>query len=301
METSALPPEIVDDFHDLISVEVTKIDRQTQKEMSEAIFEATRRGMLISSSAMGSVVEVAGNSLERHAQAALDILLRSLAAHGSAVDNKTKPAVRFLLAESVNEQVARLKAMTQDTAPFKSGQISGRANLLSRLDEVAELEIRRVSVEISLIAARNRVPPPALPSGTKSYIDPARIAALQAIRRGPWDFTRLVELCREINVAADNRCYMSTAMLLRTILNHVPPVLGFKTFAEVANNYGDPKAQRSFKASMQRLEGSLRNIADMHLHSPIRSREDVPTAVQVEFAADLDVLLGEVIRLGRDD
>jgi hypothetical protein len=51
---------------------------------------------------------------------------------------------------------------------------------------------------------------------------------------------------------------------------------------------------------MQQLEKSLRNIADMHLHSPIREREDVPTAVQVDFAQDLDVLLGEVIRVSSE-
>jgi hypothetical protein len=131
----------------------------------------------------------------------------------------------------------------------------------------------------------------------KPYVDHTRIVALQNIGAGRWDFARLIELCRELNVAAAHRCHMSTAMLLRTILNHVPPVLGFSTFAEVASNYGGPKTNKSFKGNMQRLEGSLRNIADMHLHSPIRPREDVPTAVQVDFAADLDVLLGEVIRV----
>jgi len=131
----------------------------------------------------------------------------------------------------------------------------------------------------------------------KLYVDPGRVISLQGLSSGDWDFKRLIELCRELNVAADNRCHMTTAMLLRTILNHVPPVLGHNTFAEVANNYGAPKSLKSFKASMQRLEGSLRNIADMHLHSPIRSVEDVPSAVQVDFAADLDVLLGEVIRV----
>jgi hypothetical protein len=50
---------------------------------------------------------------------------------------------------------------------------------------------------------------------------------------------------------------------------------------------------------MQRLEGPLRNIADMRLHSPIRSSEDVLTLVQVDFAADLDVLLGEIIRVAK--
>jgi hypothetical protein len=103
-----------------------------------------------------------------------------------------------------------------------------------------------------------------------------------------------VELCREINVAAANRCHMSTAMLLRTILNHVPPVLGYATFSEVANNYA---AGSSFKAQMERLNRSLRNVADMHLHLPIRQREDVPTAVQVAFSAELDLLLGELIRV----
>lgn len=143
---------------------------------------------------------------------------------------------------------------------------------------------------------RKRATPPETPQGVKLYVDPARMIALQQIGAGKWDFTRLVELCRELNIAAANRCHMSTAMLLRTILNHVPPTLGFDTFAQVASSYSGGK---SFKASMQRLEGSSRNISDMHLHMPIRSRETLPSAVQVDFAADLDVLLGEVIRVSQ--
>lgn len=155
-----------------------------------------------------------------------------------------------------------------------------------------------VRAAVRAIQRKQAKPLSSLP-GAKPYVDHTRIVALQNMGAGSWDFSRLVELCREINIAAANRCHMSTAMLLRTILNHVPPVLGFATFAEVASNYGGPKTNKSFKGNMQRLEGSLRNIADMHLHSPIRPREDVPTAVQVDFAADLDVLLGEVIRVGK--
>jgi hypothetical protein len=134
-------------------------------------------------------------------------------------------------------------------------------------------------------------------SAAKPYVDPDRIQVLRDMPAVRWDFTRLIELCREINVASANQCHMSTAMLLRAILDHIPPVFGLKTFAEVASNYGGPKENRSFKSNMKRLEDSLRNIADMHLHSKIRQREDVPTATQVDFAADLDVLLGEVIRV----
>jgi len=153
-----------------------------------------------------------------------------------------------------------------------------------------------VRAAVRAMERKRRIPTQLTPP-TKSYVDPARVLALQSIGNGPWDFARLIELCREINISAANRCHLSTAMLLRTIINHVPPVFGFATFAEVANQYGGAKSQKSFKASMLRLETSSRNIADMHLHSPIRAREDVPTAVQVDFAADLDVLLGEIVRL----
>ena len=67
-----------------------------------------------------------------------------------------------------------------------------------------------------------------------------------------------------------------------------------KTFPEVANNY---QCEKSFRGSMQHLDKSLRNIADAHLHIQIRSSEVLPTGPQVDFRADLDVLLGEVVRV----
>jgi hypothetical protein len=48
---------------------------------------------------------------------------------------------------------------------------------------------------------------------------------------------------------------------------------------------------------MQNLNHSLRNIADAYLHVQIRAKESTPTAVQVNFSADLDVLLAEVLRI----
>jgi hypothetical protein len=83
-------------------------------------------------------------------------------------------------------------------------------------------------------------------------------------------------------------------MVVRAIVDHVPPIFGYKSFGGVVNNYPSAK---SFRGSMQRLDGSLRNVADAHLHVQIRSRESVPTPAQVDFRADLDVLLAEVVRL----
>jgi hypothetical protein len=176
------------------------------------------------------------------------------------------------------------------TVNSKSGGVAGGPSY-SAVEETAGI-IRAAARGI----ARKRAKSPGFTYSSKSYVDPSRIAALQSLQGGKWDLTRLIELCREINVAAANRCHLSTAMLLRTILNHVPPTLGFSTFAEIANNYGGPK-NKSFKGTMEKLQGSLRNIADLHLHSPIRAIEDLPTSVQVDFSAELDVLLGEIIRV----
>lgn len=143
--------------------------------------------------------------------------------------------------------------------------------------------------------------PPANPQHqtvSRAYVDPKRISELESIENNELDFAKLIELCREINVAAANECHMSTAMLLRTILDHIPPVFNFTSFAEVANNYSGPQ-HRSFKTHVIRLQTSLRSIADMHLHSRIRALEDLPTFVQVDFSQDLDVLLGEIIRVAK--
>ena len=47
---------------------------------------------------------------------------------------------------------------------------------------------------------------------------------------------------------------------------------------------------------MRHLNKSLRNIADNMLHVQIRQIESLPNATQVEFRADLDRLLEEVVR-----
>ncbi len=83
-------------------------------------------------------------------------------------------------------------------------------------------------------------------------------------------------------------------MLVRAIVDHVPPIFGQKSFKEVANNY---QGSSSFKKSMLHLDQSLRNVADAHLHTHIRQRESLPSQTQVYFAQDLDVLLAEILRL----
>jgi|GEM_PF-1366625 hypothetical protein len=125
------------------------------------------------------------------------------------------------------------------------------------------------------------------------YVDPGRLNQLCAIKSERFDLIKLIRLCEELNMSYKNESYFSAAMLVRAILDHVPPIFECRDFEQVASNYGGG----SFKKSMQQLNNSSRNIADRHLHSQIRKKENLPLHTQVYFANDLDVLLEEIVTI----
>lgn len=130
----------------------------------------------------------------------------------------------------------------------------------------------------------------------KYYVHPSRIRELQSIASVGFDLAKLVQLCKELNISYQSKGYFATIMLIRSILDHVPPIFGYRYFAEVANNY---KGGKSFSEVMLRLENTSRKIADLHLHQQIRSSEVLPNRTQVDFSNELDVLLAELVRLLR--
>jgi hypothetical protein len=131
-------------------------------------------------------------------------------------------------------------------------------------------------------------------STSEFYIDPDRIQELRSIPKKDYDFSKLVRLCEELNACSENENFFAVAMITRAIIDHVPPLFGCHKFGEVANNY---RGSKSFKGSMKSLDSSLRNIADHHLHVQIRKKETLPKFPQVNFSADLDVLLAEIVRI----
>ncbi len=129
-------------------------------------------------------------------------------------------------------------------------------------------------------------------TGKWNYVNKSRIQSLKNLKN-TFDLSKLIKLCEELNLAFSNESYLSVTMLTRAVLDHVPPLFGFKNFSQVASNYG-PK---SFKDSMFNLNNSSRKIADAYLHNPIRKKESLPNSTQVDFSNDLDLLLAEIIRI----
>ncbi|HXJ94043.1 MAG TPA: hypothetical protein VMT20_14435 [Terriglobia bacterium] len=128
-----------------------------------------------------------------------------------------------------------------------------------------------------------------------SFIAESRVSELRKLTSTEFDFKKLIRLCEELNTAYREECYLATAMLIRGMLDHVPPLFKQSSFKEVANNYGG--GGKSFKDTMQYLENAARKIADSHLHMPIRKSETLPAERQVDFGASLDVLLSEIVRI----
>jgi hypothetical protein len=156
----------------------------------------------------------------------------------------------------------------------------------TRLAGKAEADLR----DVPAVEERKHVSYP-----SPSFVAESHIEALRQLKPLEFDPRRLIRLLEEINHSFANDCLMATAMLIRATADHVPPIFGVETFAQVSNaSTEDPK---SFKASMGHLHNSLRKIADAHLHLPIRKRESVPEKQQViGFQADVDVLIGEIVR-----
>lgn len=150
---------------------------------------------------------------------------------------------------------------------------------------------------LNQLRRKNSIPARAAGTGAKpTYVDLSRILEIQSISTPLWDLKRLVRLLQELNIAHSNEMHMATAMLVRAVSDHVPPIFKAKSFSEVANSYPAP---RSFSDQMKHLDGSLRKIADTHLHSQVRKADVLPNAAQVDFRAALDVMLSEIVRLLR--
>lgn len=234
--------------------------------------------------------------------------------------SKIALAIEALEQKFVQSGALGLHLHTEDAAEFKRLAIEAKALLdheLGRLNDfssnllwtinqssgdflggpsLAGVRETRAVIEGGINQIR-RKPTLAQASATRdqpTYVSLSRLAEIRALSSASWDMGRLVRLIEELNNAHAHRCYMSVAMLVRAITDHVPPVFNCKTFTEIANNYAGAK---SFRGSMRHLEGSLRNIADAHLHVQIRRSETLPNEAQVDFRADLDVLLGEFVRL----
>lgn len=125
------------------------------------------------------------------------------------------------------------------------------------------------------------------------YVENSTIIKLSNIKSENYDLSKLIKFCHELNDNYSLGNYLSCGMILRSILNHIPPIFKKKDFNEVSSNYGT----QSFKDIIKPLQESSRKISDSYLHALITKKEILPTKTQISFQPNLDCLLSEIIRI----
>ena len=123
------------------------------------------------------------------------------------------------------------------------------------------------------------------------YIDSSVIEVLNKIKNQKYDLSKVIQFCEEINGAFSSGYFLSTSLLIRALLNHIPPIFGQKTFAQVV-----AQSSKSRKELFKPLEEVARGVADLHTHDTIRHKESLPTRKQLEvFQPSIEILLQEIV------
>jgi len=128
-----------------------------------------------------------------------------------------------------------------------------------------------------------------------TFVDIERIKELKNITSGNYDYSKLIQFLNELNFAYLNNAFLTIPLLVRAVVDHIPPIFNKSNFSEVCGGYGT----KSFKDSMTNLDKSNRKIADSYLHTHIRQKESLPNKTQINFKHDLDVLLQEIVRVNK--
>lgn len=274
-------------------IAVTRKERERvfQREVLRVKEVMNGRNILCSSVTQTEIADAIRRELETRSSQYRDVLKRVLPKQNVNADSlgrQWKDEMRGALESSLGD----LRGHYEEAV-----QLLGHSRHMPPFEEMVSDELSKAEGDIDLFCLEHATSQPTRPNQAQkmlAFIDESRIEDLRRLPSQRWDLTRLVRLCEELNVSFSNECYMSVAALTRSVIDHVPPIFNCQSFAEVANNYAGSK---SFKDSMQHLDRSARNIGDAHLHTQIRDREELPKAAQVNFSNDLDVLLGEIVRI----
>lgn len=166
------------------------------------------------------------------------------------------------------------------------------SNLNFNVESIYEVYDLHSDLQVVIDTLRLFITKPLLatPLLMSSFIEKATINELKNIQDSEYDIRKIVQYCEEINSSYCRGNLMSVMLLLRALLNHIPPIFGKHTFKEVVAH-----SRKSVKEILQPLEEIARDIADHHTHSTIRHNEPLPTTAQVDpFRPNVEFLIHEI-------
>jgi hypothetical protein len=126
----------------------------------------------------------------------------------------------------------------------------------------------------------------------ESLIDPDLIAKLDRAPAKNDHVEFLSRMCQEINSCYSQGHTLATLLLMRALMNYVPPLFCHRTFADVA-----AQSPLSVKKQFGNLQEGLRSIANYQTHRVMKPGDCYPSRGQVEpFRAAFELLIEQVIQ-----
>jgi hypothetical protein len=128
-------------------------------------------------------------------------------------------------------------------------------------------------------------------SQNSAFLNPEVLEELASMENKKFDIKKLVKFCEELNDSYSRANYLACVLLIRAVMNHIPPIFNVEKFSQVVASSG-----KSIKAILAYLESQARPIADLHTHFLIREKEQIPTKDQVEpYKPSFEILIQEII------
>lgn len=267
-----------------------------KKNISLTINDLSRRGVLSSSIAVDNISTAYADEIKLRFESAWNSIKKYFDKQKIVLPKGEIGEIEEHTKKLVNIEIENLSRRIDSRFLQREGPLDFKNSIFIKMATARNTIFPRISADLNFYnnsqSDNNFIAKENTPKG--HFVDTQRIEELKNIKNKDYDLLRLIRLCEEVNVAFKNDCFMSIAMIVRSIIDHVPPIFKNTSFSAVANNYGGPK---SFKDSMNRLQVSLRNVADLYLHVQIRRNEILPTFPQVNFMPEVDLLLSEIIRI----
>jgi len=113
-------------------------------------------------------------------------------------------------------------------------------------------------------------------------------------KRDDFNYKKLIGLLSELNSNYTLGNTYASMMLVRAVLDHVPPLLGYDTFEEIVNNYSWSRTDKKYMKSLM----DFKNEADDALHRPISGDDDFLDIDSLPKRNRVNRLLEECLKVG---
>ena len=197
------------------------------------------------------------------------------------VDGKVDPLIEDALDPNERwlfmENAQQLRQLIGEGKPSILG-IRTRLNSIAAIIAISLKRAKNSSKKKSQISGKNRL-----------YIEIKNIELLRHAS-GKYDIGRVIRYCEEINSSYSHKNFMSVILLIRSLLNHIPPLFGFNNFESFVSN-----SEKSVKQVLSPLQDEVRKIADYYTHSMITASTPLPTIAVLEpYRSSLEFLLHRI-------